>query len=163
MTLLELTRFRPTPQITPEMSLCGKLAVIMQCGFRTHYEDFVHQAVHQGIFGKKFTIAPEHLADMVYKWVTLSGEGQKKASEKTQTFVNMIQDPLRRIYYAEKFHNYDIAIDVSDRRGAREAWQRTNSRLRRPSSMFFAIGYNSRIYANVCQPIIRRTTEPQHC
>jgi macrodomain Ter protein organizer (MatP/YcbG family) len=51
---------------------------------------------------------------MVYNWVRLSGEGKEKASEKSEKFVNMIQDPERRIYYAEKFQNYDIAMDVSD-------------------------------------------------
>jgi hypothetical protein len=51
---------------------------------------------------------------MVYNWVRLSGEGQEKASEKAEKFLNMIQNPERRIYYAEKFQNYNIAMDVSD-------------------------------------------------
>lgn len=51
---------------------------------------------------------------MVYNWVRMSGEGQQKASEKAETFLKMIQDPRRRIYYAEKFQNYDVAMDVSD-------------------------------------------------
>ncbi len=51
---------------------------------------------------------------MVYNWVRLSGEGLEKASEKTERFLSMIQNPERRIYYAEKFQNYDVAMDVSD-------------------------------------------------
>ncbi|CAF2552995.1 unnamed protein product [Rotaria sp. Silwood2] len=98
--------------MSPEMIICGKLSVIMQCGLRMHYEDFIHYAMHQTIFGKKCIIAPENFADMVYNWVKLSGEGQQKASEKTEQFLNMIQNPERRIYYAEKFQNYDVAMDT---------------------------------------------------
>ena len=50
---------------------------------------------------------------MVYKWIIASGEGQAKASEKVGEFLNLIPDPDRKIYYAEKFQNYDIAMDVS--------------------------------------------------
>jgi hypothetical protein len=50
---------------------------------------------------------------MVYNWVRISGEGQEKASEKAERFLNLIQDPGTRIYYAEKFLNYDVAMDVS--------------------------------------------------
>ena len=50
---------------------------------------------------------------MVFNWVKVSGEGQEKASEKTERFLNMIQNPMRRLYYAEKFQNYDVAMDVS--------------------------------------------------
>ena len=50
---------------------------------------------------------------MAYNWVRLSGEGQEKASQKAETFLNMIPNPGRRIYYAEKFQNYDVAMDVS--------------------------------------------------
>lgn len=68
----------------------------------------------KNIFSRKYVIPPENFADMVYNWVRLSGEGQEKASEKTGKFLNMIQDPLRRIYYAEKFQNYDVAMDVCE-------------------------------------------------
>jgi hypothetical protein len=67
----------------------------------------------KSIFGKKYIIPPENFADMVYNWVRLSGEGQAKASEKAERFLNLIQNPGRRIYYAEKFQNYDVAMDVS--------------------------------------------------
>lgn len=50
---------------------------------------------------------------MVYNWIRLSGEGHEKASQKSETFLNMIPNPRRRIYYAEKFQNYDVAMDVS--------------------------------------------------
>jgi hypothetical protein len=68
----------------------------------------------KGIFGKKYLIAPENFADMVYNWIRISGEGHEKASEKAEKFLNMIRSPEKRIYYAEKFQNYDVAIDVSD-------------------------------------------------
>lgn len=51
---------------------------------------------------------------MVYNWVRLSGEGQQKASQKAEKFLIMIHNPGRRIYYAEKFQNYDVAMDVND-------------------------------------------------
>ncbi|CAF0831405.1 unnamed protein product [Rotaria sordida] len=101
-----------TFHMSPEMILCGKLSVIMQCGLRMHYDDFIHCATHQSIFGKKYTIAPENFADMVYNWIKFSGEGQEKASEQTTRFLNMIQDPGRRIHYAERFQNYDVAMDT---------------------------------------------------
>ncbi len=66
------------------------------------------------MFGRKYTISPENLADMVYKWIITSGEGQAKASEKVGEFLNLIKNPDRKVYYAEKFQNYDIAMDVSD-------------------------------------------------
>lgn len=44
----------------------------------------------------------------------LSGEGQEKASQKAEKYLNMIQNPGRRIYYAEKFQNYDVAMDVNN-------------------------------------------------
>ncbi len=66
------------------------------------------------MFGKKYVISPENLADMVYKWIVSSGEGQEKASEKAGEFLNLIPNPERRIYYAEKFQNYDVAIDVNN-------------------------------------------------
>ena len=50
---------------------------------------------------------------MMYNWVRLSGEEQDKASEETERFLNMIQNPAKRIYYAEKFQNYDVAMNVS--------------------------------------------------
>jgi hypothetical protein len=68
----------------------------------------------EGIFGKKYIIAPEYLADMVYNWVIYSGDGPEKASEKTERFLTMIPDPGKRIYFAEKFQNFDVAMDVSD-------------------------------------------------
>jgi hypothetical protein len=70
----------------------------------------------QNFFSKKYVIAPENFADMVYTWIRLSGEGQEKAGEKAEPFLNMIHDPRRRVYYAEKFQNYDVAMDVSDLR-----------------------------------------------
>ena len=51
---------------------------------------------------------------MVYKWVRVSGEGQDKANEKAERFLTMITDPEKRIYFAEKFLNYDVALDVSE-------------------------------------------------
>ncbi|CAF4243027.1 unnamed protein product [Rotaria sp. Silwood2] len=104
--------FETAFHMSPEMIMCGKLSVIMQCGLRSHYDDFVHQAIHQGIFGKKYIIAPEYLADMVYNWVRVSGEGQEKASERAERFLTMIPDPGKRLYFAEKFQNYDVAIDT---------------------------------------------------
>ncbi|UJR09835.1 hypothetical protein I4U23_014060 [Adineta vaga] len=104
--------FETTFNMSPELIMCGKLSVIMQCGLRAHYDDFVHQAIHQGIFGKKYIIAPEYLADMVYNWVLASGEGQEKASEKAERFLTMISDPNKRIYFAEKFQNFDVAMDT---------------------------------------------------
>lgn len=65
------------------------------------------------MFGKKYVIAPENLAEMVYKWAIYSGEGEGPASEKAGEFIQMIPDPTRKVYYAQKFHNYYIAIDVS--------------------------------------------------
>lgn len=50
---------------------------------------------------------------MVYKWFLLSGEGEAKASQKAERFLHMIEDPERRVYYAEKLKNYDVAMDVS--------------------------------------------------
>lgn len=50
---------------------------------------------------------------MVYKWVRHSGEGAAKATEKAGKFIVLIADSRKRVYYAEKFENYDIAIDVS--------------------------------------------------
>ena len=50
---------------------------------------------------------------MVYNWVIVSGEGQAAASDKAEKFLNMIPDPKRRIYYAERFQNYNVAMDVS--------------------------------------------------
>ena len=51
---------------------------------------------------------------MVHNWVIYSGDGQEKASEKAEQFLKMIVDPVKRIYFAEKFQNYEVAIDVSD-------------------------------------------------
>jgi hypothetical protein len=50
---------------------------------------------------------------MVYTWVRVSGEGQEKANEKAERFLTMIPDPEKRIYFAEKFQNFDVAMDVS--------------------------------------------------
>ena len=33
--------------------MCGKLSVIMICGLRPYYNDFVHQAIHQVWRGRK--------------------------------------------------------------------------------------------------------------
>ena len=63
--------------------------------------------------GKKYTIAPEYLADMVYNWVIYNGDGVEEASQKAEQFLKMIVDANKRIYYAEKFQNYEVAIDVS--------------------------------------------------
>ncbi|CAF0784213.1 unnamed protein product [Adineta ricciae] len=101
-----------TLKLTEEMILCARLSVITHCSVRTHYEDFVEQATKQHLFSKKYIIAPENFAEMVYNWIRLSGEGQEKASQKAETFLNMISNPGRRIYYAEKFQNYDVAMDT---------------------------------------------------
>ena len=66
----------------------------------------------QGLFGRKYIIAPEFLADMVYNWVQYTGESDDKANERTARFLNMISEPNRRLFYAEKFQNFDVAIDV---------------------------------------------------
>ena len=50
---------------------------------------------------------------MVYKWVLAGVEGEAKASEKAGEFLQLISDPTRKVYYAQKLHNYYIAIDVS--------------------------------------------------
>jgi hypothetical protein len=52
---------------------------------------------------------------MVFNWVRASGEGQEKASEKAERFLTMIPDPNKRIYFAEKFQNFDVAVDVSNK------------------------------------------------
>lgn len=49
---------------------------------------------------------------MVHNWVQYTGESGEKANEKTARLLNMISDPTKRMYYAEKFQNYDVAIDV---------------------------------------------------
>ncbi|CAF1550763.1 unnamed protein product, partial [Adineta ricciae] len=104
--------FETTFNMSPELIMCGKLSVITQCDIRTHYDDFVHQAIHQGIFGKKYIIAPEYLADMVFSWALANGEGQEKASEKAERFLTMIPEPTKRIFFAEKFQNFDVAMDT---------------------------------------------------
>lgn len=123
--------YESTFHMSQEMIMCGKLSVIMHCGIRQYYNDFVHQAIHQGIFGKKYIIAPEYLADMVYKWVLHSGEGETKAAERADQFLKMIPDPDRRIYYAEKFHNYDVAI-YTVANDLRDRFQLENLRRRIP-------------------------------
>ncbi|CAF1343870.1 unnamed protein product [Rotaria sordida] len=123
--------FETTFHMSPELIMCGKLSVIMHCGLRSHYDDFIHQAIHQGIFGKKYIIAPEYLADMVYNWVRASGEGQEKASETAERFLTMIPDPGKRIYFAEKFQNYDVAIDTIVN-NLRDRLQLENLRKRMP-------------------------------
>lgn len=50
---------------------------------------------------------------MINNWVLASGETQQKASERAERFLNMISDPHRRIYFAEKLQNFDVAMDVS--------------------------------------------------
>ena len=49
---------------------------------------------------------------MVYNWIQYTGESDEKANERTAKFLNMIADPNRRLFYAEKFRNFDVAIDV---------------------------------------------------
>jgi hypothetical protein len=34
-------------KMSEEMVMCGKLSVIMKCGFRMHYEDFINQTMHK--------------------------------------------------------------------------------------------------------------------
>jgi hypothetical protein len=51
---------------------------------------------------------------MVYRWVEVSGEGQEKANERAERFLKMITEPGKRIYFAEKFQNFDVAMDVSN-------------------------------------------------
>ncbi len=50
---------------------------------------------------------------MVYNWVIYNGDGVEEASQKAEQFLKMIVDANKRIYYAEKFQNYEVAIDVS--------------------------------------------------
>jgi hypothetical protein len=50
---------------------------------------------------------------MIFNWIQLNDEEKRMASEKVSIFLNLIQHPQRRISYAEKFHKYDIAMDVS--------------------------------------------------
>lgn len=52
---------------------------------------------------------------MVYNWVIYTGDGEQKASERTERFLTMIPDPGKRLFFAEKFQNYDVAMDVNDR------------------------------------------------
>jgi hypothetical protein len=57
---VELDRSREyesTFHMSPEMIMCAKLSAIMHLGIRSYYNDFIHQAIHQGIFGKKYIIA----------------------------------------------------------------------------------------------------------
>jgi len=49
---------------------------------------------------------------MVYNWMRSSGESQEKASEEAGRFIVLITKPTRRVHFAEKYQNYDIAIDV---------------------------------------------------
>lgn len=49
---------------------------------------------------------------MVNNWVQYTGEGPEKANERTGRFLGMITDPGKRMYFAEKFQNFDVAIDV---------------------------------------------------
>ena len=49
---------------------------------------------------------------MVHNWVQYTGEGPEKANERTGRFLSMIAEPGKRIYFAEKFQNFDVAIDV---------------------------------------------------
>lgn len=51
---------------------------------------------------------------MVFNWARYSGESLENASDRAGRFLNMINNPQRRIYFAEKFLQYDIAIDVDD-------------------------------------------------
>lgn len=51
---------------------------------------------------------------MVYNWVIYTGDGEQKASERTERFLTMIPDPIKRIYFAEKFQNFDVAMTVND-------------------------------------------------
>ena len=50
---------------------------------------------------------------MVFSWALANGEGQEKASEKAERFLTMIPEPTKRIFFAEKFQNFDVAMDVS--------------------------------------------------
>lgn len=50
---------------------------------------------------------------MVFSWALANGEGQEKASEKAERFLTMIPEPNKRIFFAEKFQNFDVAMDVS--------------------------------------------------
>lgn len=62
--------------------------------------------------GKKYIVSPENLVDMIYNWARYNGESIENAGERAGKFLNMINDPQRRIYFAEKVHHYDIAINV---------------------------------------------------
>jgi hypothetical protein len=113
------------------------------------------------MFGKKYIISPENLASMVHNWIVLSGEGQEKASEKAGEFVNMIQNPERRIYYAEKFQNYDIAMDVSDSKRL-FCFLMPFVFLQRLLFILFVIEQNWKIYVDVYHRIIHHSFELHH-
>lgn len=73
---------------------------------------FFKDFISKGFFGRKCVIPPENFASMVYNWIKSSGEGEEKASEEAGRFVAMISKPSRRAHFAQKYRNYDIAIDV---------------------------------------------------
>lgn len=55
---------------------------------------------------------------MIFRWIRFHKFSEQVASEKTSRFLNLIVDPKKRIYFAEKFLNFDIAIDVRNRTNA---------------------------------------------
>jgi hypothetical protein len=96
---------------------------------------------------------------MVYNWVIYSGEGSEKASEKAEQFLKMIVDPNKRIYFAEKFQNYEVAIDVSEEM---KLIYFEKSFVFRQLRMFFVIDFNWIIYGNACHVIIQRIITRLH-
>lgn len=89
---------------------------------------------------------------MVYKWVISSGEGQEKASAKAGEYLQLVQDPTTKIYYAEKFQNYDVAMDVSD---SKDRLVCLMFPLQRRLLILFAIECNWKIFEDIYRRIIR--------
>ncbi|CAF1068191.1 unnamed protein product, partial [Didymodactylos carnosus] len=99
-------------KISPELSMYVKLSVIAENGIATHYQEFVTTAIQPGILKQKHVISPHILADMVYSASRDSGESSEQASDRAKRFLTMIVDPEKRVFYAEKFGNYEVAIDT---------------------------------------------------
>ncbi|CAF1512806.1 unnamed protein product [Didymodactylos carnosus] len=97
--------------LSPELTMYAKLSVIISHGLRTYYQEFVSTALPQGLSRHKYIISPHVLVDMVYKASIDSGE-RELASERTKKFLLLITNPEKRLTYAEKYGNYDVAIDT---------------------------------------------------
>ncbi|CAF1063479.1 unnamed protein product [Didymodactylos carnosus] len=100
-------------KMSPELSLYGKLSVIIENGISNNYQEFITTASQPtGILRQKHIISPHILADMVYNASRDSGESMEQASDRAKKFLTMIADPEKRVFYAEKFGNYEVAIDT---------------------------------------------------